>query len=81
MIARVIQGDYYPAVAHDKVALHSQALICVDQQGTIDRIVELGDADYAGIVQQAQREDKLITTADGQVILPGFVDLHVHAPQ
>lgn len=81
MIARVIQGDYYTAVAHDKVALHSQALICVDQQGTIDRIVELGDADYAGIVQQAQREDKLITTADGQVILPGFVDLHVHAPQ
>lgn len=81
MLAQVIQGDYYTAVDQEHVELHTQALICVDQHGVIDRIVEPGDSDYAGIVQQAQREGILIKTADGQVILPGFVDLHVHAPQ
>ena len=81
MIAQVIQGDYYSSVDRDQVELHTQALICVDQQGIIDRIVEPGDRDYAGIVQQAQREGRLIKAADDQVILPGFVDLHVHAPQ
>ena len=81
MIAQVIQGDYYSSVDRDQVELHTQALICVDQQGIIDRIVEPGDREYAGIVQQAQREGRLIKAADDQVILPGFIDLHVHAPQ
>lgn len=81
MIARVIQGDYYTAVNPDQVAFQKAGLICVDEHGTIDRLVRPTDVDYDAIVHQAERQDKLLRTTTNQLILPGFVDLHVHAPQ
>ncbi|WP_251546118.1 guanine deaminase [Limosilactobacillus caecicola] len=81
MTTRVIQGDFYTATGPTTVELHPQALICIDDQGMIERIVEQSATDYAQVVQHAQQADRLLKAADGQVILPGFVDLHVHAPQ
>lgn len=81
MTTRVIQGDFYSATDANNVEFHSQALICVDDSGTISRIINPGEADYAATVQKATAADQLIKTENDQLILPGFVDLHLHAPQ
>lgn len=81
MTARVIQGDFYTATGTNTVEFHSQALIKVDDSGTIDRIIENGDPDYETTVQQAADDDQLVKAEADQLILPGFIDLHVHAPQ
>ena len=78
---KVIQGDYYTAVDQRNVEFHTQALICIDDQGTIDRIIEPGATDYQAVYQTAQDQERLIKVRKDQLILPGFVDLHVHAPQ
>lgn len=77
----VIQGDFYTSLSVSQVQLHPQALIVVDDQGKIERVVEDHDAEYQQLVDNARLQDKLVKTAKHQVILPGFVDLHVHAPQ
>lgn len=81
MFSRVIQGDFYSAVSVDEVQFCAQALICVDDNGTIDRVLQPAAADYQQIVTDAAQTERLIKVPTGQVILPGFVDLHVHAPQ
>lgn len=81
MNAVVIQGDYYTAVNPTTVEFHQQALICVDEHGTIERILQQNDSDYDSVLQLARRQDRLVETTSDQLILPGFVDLHVHAPQ
>lgn len=81
MSLRVIKGDFYSATDPQSVEFHAQALICVDDSGTIDRVVEPEDPDYDATLKEAKDADQLIETQKDQLILPGFVDLHVHAPQ
>ena len=81
MIKTVLQGDFYTAVDPRSVAYHAQALIVIDQSGMIERIIESTDADYQTSRQVAQAKDQLVEVPKGQVILPGFIDLHLHAPQ
>lgn len=81
MSTRVIQGDFYSAADPETVEFHSQALICVDDTGMIDRIIDHDSPDYQSVVKDANAADQLIQAAPDQLILPGFVDLHVHAPQ
>jgi guanine deaminase len=57
-----------------------RALIAVDSSGTIvavDPSVEAGDARLAAFAAAG----RLTVLADDQILLPGLVDLHVHAPQ
>lgn len=81
MIKTVLQGDFYTAVDPNTVAYHPQALIAIDQSGIIERILEVWDPDYQVTKEKVSADDKLIVVPQGQVILPGFVDLHLHAPQ
>ena len=81
MIKTVLQGDFYTTVDPNTVAYHPQALIVIDQSGMIEGIVEVGDPDYQVTKEKVSADDKLIVVPQGQVILPGFIDLHLHAPQ
>lgn len=81
MIKTVLQGDFYTAVDPNTVAYHPQALIVIDQSGMIEGILEVGDPDYQVTKEKVSADDKLIVVPQGQVILPGFIDLHLHAPQ
>lgn len=55
------------------------ALIRVDSDGVIREVISTGAADHAPALAAAEAEGALVRV--GGVLLPGFVDLHVHAPQ
>jgi guanine deaminase len=66
--------------APDAIETLPRALIVVDEAGTIvaaEPSVAVGDPRLAAF----HAAGRLLPLADDQVLLPGLVDLHVHAPQ
>ena len=63
------------------VVCFEDALIGVVAAGVISDMLLPGEAGYAARKEAAQRDGTLESLPDGSYLLPGFVDLHVHAPQ
>ena len=56
-------------------------LIEIDADGVIAAVHRHGDPNYPTIRDARDASGELVTLPAGFYILPGFVDLHVHAPQ
>ena len=74
MRGRAIRGTWFHAPQMDRVETLVDAIVVVDAGGVIEAVLQPGGAGYDAAAKGA------IDTA-GQLMLPGFVDLHVHAPQ
>lgn len=81
MYSQVVEGSYFSAVDCDSITHGLNSLICVDKRGVIERIVDDTDDNFGRIRRQAEVDNVLVRLADDECVLPGFVDLHVHAPQ
>lgn len=81
MITRALVGDAYTPVNANEVAYLPQALIEIDSSGRIDRVTPAADPSYAARLKAAEVQHLVEHLPADQVIWPGFVDLHVHAPQ
>ncbi|GEO65628.1 amidohydrolase family protein [Levilactobacillus spicheri] len=79
--ARVFQGSLFTAADAHTVTFHRQALLCLDEAGVIARIIPTTATDYSTVRQAAQNHERLVVLAPNTYLLPGFIDLHVHAPQ
>ncbi|MDO4903260.1 MAG: guanine deaminase [Limosilactobacillus sp.] len=77
----VIHGTYFSSINRDEVITCEGYLICVDQTGTISRTIAPCEDDFNTVLQEAKQSDRLVELKDNQYILPGFIDLHIHAPQ
>ena len=69
------------SASFDKADFTPDALICVDQSGTIDRVISATAPDYQSVKQAAKDQQILHVIPAGNYLLPGFTDLHIHAPQ
>lgn len=76
----VLSTAYY-ADSPTSLVILADSLICVDAQGTIEAVLWPDDVNYQTRKGEYQRLGRLVTLESGQYLLPGFVDLHVHAPQ
>jgi guanine deaminase len=56
-------------------------LIEIDAGGAITAVHRHGDPNYRTIRDAREASGELVALPSGSYILPGFVDLHVHAPQ
>ncbi|MGI4748142.1 MAG: amidohydrolase family protein, partial [Janthinobacterium lividum] len=72
-------GSFFHAPGPDAAPLVASALIDIGPDGCIVSVTRADNPAYAAIVGSASRSGSL-TRLDG-FVLPGFVDLHVHAPQ
>lgn len=71
---RAIRGTFFDSPAPDRVDVLADAIVVVDAAGRIEAVLGPGTPGYDGAARDA------VDTA-GCCLLPGFVDLHVHAPQ
>ncbi|MFJ5623967.1 guanine deaminase [Peribacillus loiseleuriae] len=78
---RIFQGTAFSSKSPKEVQILKEYLFCINNNGMIEKVVAPEDADYQILLDSYQGEENFFCLAEGQYFLPGFVDLHVHAPQ
>lgn len=76
-----VLGTLAHAPAPDCVTIMPDALLSVGPDGAIDAVIAADDPAHAATLAAARRAGLLVTLPDDALLLPGFVDLHIHAPQ
>src|SRR5690625_555492 len=76
-----IQGSAFYSQNFNEVKFVKNGIFCIDEKGYIDHVYEEGDKDYQTVRDEFLKNGKLRILSDSEIMLPGFVDLHVHAPQ
>lgn len=80
-IKMAIQASAFYSLNPEHVQCIRNGIFCVDNAGMIAEVLTPEDADYASRREALLRHGKLRVLPETQVLLPGFVDLHIHAPQ
>ncbi|MDQ0089037.1 guanine deaminase [Paenibacillus anaericanus] len=78
---QVFLGTAFSSKTPKEVQILRDYLFCVNADGMIEQTVAPEDAEYQTLLDAYQGKENFHRLAEGQYILPGFVDLHVHAPQ
>ncbi|MFU0504436.1 guanine deaminase [Pseudaminobacter sp. NGMCC 1.201702] len=78
---RLICGTAFHAPQRGAVEALEEVLIAIDASGSISEIVRKDQVGFDEMKAEARRDGRLMQLADNQFLLPGFVDLHIHAPQ
>ena len=63
------------------VEICNHALIDIDRNGTIAAVTRADAADYDRKRDRARQVHRLVETPERTFLLPGLIDLHIHAPQ
>ena len=78
---QIFQGTAFSSKSPKEVQILKDYLFCINANGMIEKVVAPEDADYQALLNAYQGKENFHRLAEGQYFLPGFVDLHVHAPQ
>lgn len=78
---KVLKATLFQAPAPGDIETIEDALIVVDDAGVIEHVLGPGDPSYDQRLTEASRSNRLIEAGRHHFLLPGFVDLHIHAPQ
>lgn len=78
---KVIKGTGFSSTSQQEIEILEDHLFCINEEGLIARRISPDENDYRMILQQAQDAKSLLELEPGQYLLPGFIDLHIHAPQ
>lgn len=78
---RIFVGTAFTSDSPEKISILKDYLFCINHNGMIDKIVAPLDEEYQQLIETHKGKDHFHVLDDGHYLLPGFVDLHVHAPQ
>ena len=78
---QLFQGTAFSSKSPKEIQILKNYLFCINSDGMIERIVAPEDADYQTLLTAYQGKSNFHQLEEGQYLLPGFIDLHVHAPQ
>lgn len=76
---RVVAGDWFHAPSPGRLERMEDGLVEIGADGRIVAVCHAGSDGHRMMARQAARAGRLVTL-DG-LMIPGLVDLHVHAPQ
>ncbi|MEF0941159.1 guanine deaminase [Rhizobium sp. BR 362] len=78
---RTLSASGFHAPKRGVIDVLDDVLIEIDAEGVIAAVHRHGDPNYRTIRDARDASGELVTLPAGFYLLPGFVDLHVHAPQ
>lgn len=81
LTGKTIAGTFCHVPTPGGLEILKDALVTVDDIGRIAEVIQAADPRHANARAEATKAGTLVTTTRASVVLPGFVDLHVHAPQ
>jgi guanine deaminase len=79
--AQIFQGTAFSSKSPKEIQLLKDHLFCINENGMIEKVISPEEVEYQPILDAYQEKENFHHLAEGQYFLPGFVDLHVHAPQ
>ncbi|MGO4835059.1 amidohydrolase family protein, partial [Rhizobiaceae sp. 2RAB30] len=80
-IACTVACNAFHAPERGRLEILEDCLIRIGADGKIVDVMRAGDPDHAATRRAAELDGTLVALADGQYLIPGMVDLHIHAPQ
>jgi guanine deaminase len=78
---RTLAGTFFHAPSLGTIEVMEDALVTIDDDGAIAAVAPRTAPDQARVRREAAAAGRLETVPSGRYILPGLVDLHIHAPQ
>src|SRR4051812_47516837 len=78
---KTLLGTLLHAPAAGSIDAIQNALIGIDGAGRIASVLRTDDPHYTVALGEAKAEGCLVELPTGCFLLPGFVELHIHAPQ
>lgn len=78
---KFFKGNFFHTPTYGKLEYLENVLIEIDENGVISKIYNTDNPDYNNKYLFAKNNNLLYETSKNQYFLPGFIDLHVHAPQ
>ncbi|MGX7091771.1 guanine deaminase [Hutsoniella sourekii] len=78
---QAVLANYYSCPQYGDLTYQEQALILIDSQGVIQEIIASDAANYQSEIERLRQAGQLVELEEGQYLLPGFIDTHIHAPQ
>lgn len=79
--AVAVLGTVIDAPVRGEVRVRSRALLLVDSGGAVAAVLQPSDSGYSAQVDMLRRSGRLVELTGSEYLLPGLVDLHIHAPQ
>ena len=76
----IIKASFFHSPTYGEIEFLEHAVLLVSDNGIISEIIRKEDENYQQILNQYSHESNFIDFKD-KVLLPGFIDLHIHAPQ
>ncbi|MGZ9586463.1 guanine deaminase [Paenibacillus marinisediminis] len=77
----IFLGTAFSSKSPKEIQILKDHLFCINSDGMIEKIVAPEHSDYQPLLDTYQGKHNFHPLAEGQYFLPGFIDLHVHAPQ
>ena len=77
----IFHGTAFSSESPKKVTILKDYLFFIDTNGMIKKMIGPEQAEYPALLETYEGQANFHRLAEGQYFLPGFVDLHVHAPQ
>ncbi|WP_397537198.1 guanine deaminase [Rummeliibacillus pycnus] len=79
--AQIFQGTAFSSKSPKEIQILKDYLFCINEEGMIEKVVAPEDEAYQYLLDTYADQTNFHRLAEGKYFLPGFVDLHVHAPQ
>ena len=79
LAGRGILGTFFHAPVRGEIEVLEDTLVLLDEAGVIREVIGPEDPGYR--FELNRLDDHVVELPEGTYALPGFVDLHVHAPQ
>lgn len=76
-----VQGNAFYSLNFDEVKCVKNGIFCINEEGFIEHVYEEGDEAYEAVRQEQLAAGTLKILGESEIMIPGFVDLHIHAPQ
>jgi len=77
----VFQGTAFSSKSFSEVTILKDYLYCINSEGIIEKLISPEDDQYSILLSEYEGKDNFHLLSEGEYLLPGFIDLHVHAPQ
>ena len=78
---KTVMASGFHTARRGEIDIFQDALISIGEDGAILSVLRPHDDSYNEQKDSQQVAGKLVSLPEGSYLLPGFVDLHIHAPQ